>query len=103
PRDRCEYCRLPQGAFRRGFHIEHIIAGQHGGPTAVDSGWKGCISSAGETVEWPLVKAENGGGAASGYFIICASLSFTAAPQISYPLASGCRLSGLNASARKYP
>jgi hypothetical protein len=29
-RGRCEYCRLPQDAFRRGFHIEHIVANQHG-------------------------------------------------------------------------
>jgi hypothetical protein len=29
--DLCEYCRLPQAAFRRPFHIEHIIAKQHGG------------------------------------------------------------------------
>lgn len=29
--DRCEYCRLPQSAFRRLFHIEHIVARQHGG------------------------------------------------------------------------
>ena len=35
--DRCEYCRLPQGAFRRRFHIEHIIARQHGGTTSLDN------------------------------------------------------------------
>jgi hypothetical protein len=29
--DRCEYCQLPQSAFRRAFHIEHIVARQHGG------------------------------------------------------------------------
>jgi len=29
--NRCEYCHLPQEAFRRGFHIEHIVARQHGG------------------------------------------------------------------------
>jgi hypothetical protein len=29
----CEYCRMPQAAFRRPFHIEHIVAKQHGGPT----------------------------------------------------------------------
>jgi hypothetical protein len=34
---RCEYCRLPQGAFHRGFHIEHIIARQHGGSTNLDN------------------------------------------------------------------
>jgi hypothetical protein len=36
-RDQCEYCRLPQAAFRRGFHIEHIIARKHGGSTALDN------------------------------------------------------------------
>jgi len=30
----CEYCRLPQAASRFvGFHVEHIIARQHGGAT----------------------------------------------------------------------
>src|ERR1700730_1517510 len=37
------------------------------------------------------------------YFINSASLSFTAAPQISYPLGCGCRLSARNVSGRKYP
>lgn len=36
-RGRCEYCRLPQDAFRRGFHIEHIVANQHGGQTTLDN------------------------------------------------------------------
>lgn len=32
--DVCEYCRLPQTASRFvRFHVEHIIARQHGGPT----------------------------------------------------------------------
>jgi 5-methylcytosine-specific restriction endonuclease McrA len=35
--DRCEYCRLPQTAFRRRFHIEHIVARQHGGSTNLDN------------------------------------------------------------------
>lgn len=35
--NRCEYCHLPQGAFRRGFHIEHIVARQHCGPTSLDN------------------------------------------------------------------
>jgi hypothetical protein len=30
---RCEYCRIPQAAFPRPFHIEHIVARQHGGST----------------------------------------------------------------------
>ena len=29
--DRCEYCRLPQSAVDATFHVEHIIARQHGG------------------------------------------------------------------------
>ena len=35
--DRCEYCCLPQSAFRRAFHIEHIVARQHGGSTRLDN------------------------------------------------------------------
>ncbi|MGO4882866.1 MAG: HNH endonuclease [Bryobacteraceae bacterium] len=35
--NRCEYCRFPQAAFRRSFHIEHIIAKQHGGATQLDN------------------------------------------------------------------
>jgi hypothetical protein len=35
--DRCEYCHLPQSAFPRPFHIEHIIARQHGGPSRPDN------------------------------------------------------------------
>jgi hypothetical protein len=31
--ERCEYCHVPQSAFRRKFHIEHIVARQHGGAT----------------------------------------------------------------------
>jgi len=33
----CEYCRLPQSAFRRPFHIEHIVAKQHGGSDREDN------------------------------------------------------------------
>jgi 5-methylcytosine-specific restriction endonuclease McrA len=33
----CEYCRIPETAFRRSFHIEHVIAKQHGGPTGLDN------------------------------------------------------------------
>jgi hypothetical protein len=29
----CEYCRMPQSAYRFRFPIDHIIARQHGGPT----------------------------------------------------------------------
>ncbi len=35
--DRCEYCLLPQSAFRRPFHIEHIIARQHGGESRLEN------------------------------------------------------------------
>lgn len=35
--NRCEYCRAPQAAFRRPFHIEHIIAKQHGGTARLDN------------------------------------------------------------------
>lgn len=30
-RDRCEYCHLPEDAVDVPFHLEHIIARQHGG------------------------------------------------------------------------
>jgi hypothetical protein len=33
----CEYCRIPEAAFRRPFHIEHVIARQHGGATELDN------------------------------------------------------------------
>ena len=29
--ERCEYCRMPESAYERVFHVEHIIAKQHGG------------------------------------------------------------------------
>jgi len=36
--DVCEYCRLPQAATRFiRFHVEHIIARQHGGATEPDN------------------------------------------------------------------
>lgn len=35
--NRCEYCRLPQAAFPRPFHIEHVIARQHGGQTVASN------------------------------------------------------------------
>src|SRR5436190_1136660 len=34
---RCEYCRLPQTAVELKFHVEHIIAIQHGGPDSPDN------------------------------------------------------------------
>lgn len=33
----CEYCHIPAAAFRRPFHIEHIVARQHGGSAAPDN------------------------------------------------------------------
>jgi len=36
--DVCEYCRLPQAASRYvRFHVEHVIARQHGGATEPDN------------------------------------------------------------------
>lgn len=32
--DACEYCRLPQSHSPDRFHVEHIVARQHHGPTA---------------------------------------------------------------------
>ncbi len=29
--DRCEYCRIPQAVVISRFHVEHVIAKQHGG------------------------------------------------------------------------
>lgn len=34
---RCEYCLIPQALFQRRFHIEHIVAKQHGGLTRLDN------------------------------------------------------------------
>lgn len=31
--DACEYCRLPQSHSLESFHVEHIVARQHRGPT----------------------------------------------------------------------
>lgn len=31
--DRCEYCQLPQSAYKLRFPIDHVIARQHGGKT----------------------------------------------------------------------
>jgi hypothetical protein len=35
--DACEYCRMPQRFYRPQFQIEHVVARQHGGPTAADN------------------------------------------------------------------
>jgi len=34
---RCEYCLIPQALFGRRFHLEHIVAKQHGGLTRLDN------------------------------------------------------------------
>lgn len=34
---RCEYCRVPESAFRLSFEIDHITAKQHGGVTALEN------------------------------------------------------------------
>src|SRR3954463_10461618 len=41
--DRCEYCRLPQAAYRFPFPIDHIIARQHGGRTQADNLALACL------------------------------------------------------------
>jgi hypothetical protein len=40
---RCEYCRLPSASHPAPFQIDHIIARQHGGPTAPDNLALACI------------------------------------------------------------
>ncbi len=40
---KCEYCGVPQSAFSRLFHIEHIIAKQHGGLTELDNLALACL------------------------------------------------------------
>jgi hypothetical protein len=35
--DCCEYCRLPHAAQRLPFHVEHIVAKQHGGSDDFDN------------------------------------------------------------------
>lgn len=36
--DRCEYCHLPENAITfAAFHVEHIVARQHGGVTALEN------------------------------------------------------------------
>jgi hypothetical protein len=33
----CEYCRFPQAHHFKKFHIDHVIAEQHGGPTVAEN------------------------------------------------------------------
>ena len=39
----CEYCRLPQTAYRTNFEIDHVIARQHGGRTALTNLALSCL------------------------------------------------------------
>jgi HNH endonuclease len=34
---RCEYCHLPQSAYRARFQIDHVIAQKHKGPTVAEN------------------------------------------------------------------
>jgi hypothetical protein len=36
-RSLCEYCRLPQSCHRKTFHVDHIVAQQHDGPTEAEN------------------------------------------------------------------
>src|SRR5437764_2861067 len=40
---RCEYCRLPDDADEWPFHVEHIVAKQHGGDNHLDNLCWACI------------------------------------------------------------
>ena len=33
----CEYCHVSESAYRRNFHMEHIIARSHGGSSSLDN------------------------------------------------------------------
>jgi HNH endonuclease len=39
----CEYCHMPQGAYRFTFPIDHIIARQHGGKTSFENLALACL------------------------------------------------------------
>lgn len=40
---RCEYCRLPASVYPLPFHVDHIIAQQHGGPTSLENLALACL------------------------------------------------------------
>jgi hypothetical protein len=40
---RCEYCHLPASVYPLPFHIDHIIARQHGGATIIDNLALACL------------------------------------------------------------
>jgi hypothetical protein len=39
----CEYCHMPQAHSGLPFHVDHIIAQQHGGPTTLDNLALACL------------------------------------------------------------
>ena len=41
---KCEYCHLPALAFPLSFHVDHIIAQQHGGETVLDNLAFACLN-----------------------------------------------------------
>jgi hypothetical protein len=41
--NRCEYCRISSPRYRLPFQIDHIIARQHGGPTAIGNLALACL------------------------------------------------------------
>lgn len=40
---RCEYCRLPARVYPLPFHVDHIIARKHGGPTVLENLALACL------------------------------------------------------------
>jgi hypothetical protein len=40
---RCEYCRLPSAAYPLPFHVDHIVAQQHEGPTSLENLALACL------------------------------------------------------------
>lgn len=40
----CEYCRLPSAVYPLPFQVDHIIARQHGGATAIDNLALSCLN-----------------------------------------------------------
>ena len=41
--DRCEYCRVPATLYPLPFHVDHVIARQHGGPAALENLALACL------------------------------------------------------------
>jgi hypothetical protein len=39
----CEYCHLPSAAYSLPFHVDHIVARQHGGQTVLDNLALACL------------------------------------------------------------